>query len=59
MFLLGIALQYLKKNQYQILRRPLGLWAFVWAALHISSYLLLELSLDVKLFLASLPVAHI
>ncbi|QLB17186.1 sulfoxide reductase heme-binding subunit YedZ [Mannheimia varigena] len=54
MFLLGIALQYLKKNQYQILRRPLGLWAFAWAALHISSYLLLELSLDVKLFFSEL-----
>ncbi|WP_301098785.1 protein-methionine-sulfoxide reductase heme-binding subunit MsrQ [Otariodibacter sp.] len=50
MFLLGIILQILKKNQYQILRRPLGLWAFAWAVLHVASYLFLELGLDISLF---------
>lgn len=54
MFLLGILLQLLRKNQYQTLRRPLGLWAFVWALLHLSSYLVLELGLDVKLFFSEL-----
>lgn len=54
MFLVGILLQILKKNQYQILRRPLGLWAFVWALLHVSSYLFLELGLDFPLFLNEL-----
>lgn len=54
MFLLGIALQLLNKNQYQILRRPLGLWAFTWAVLHIFSYLFLELGLDFSLFFSEL-----
>lgn len=52
MFLLGILLQILNKNQYQILRRPLGLWAFVWALLHVCGYLVLELGLDFSLFLS-------
>ncbi|AAP96638.1 sulfoxide reductase heme-binding subunit YedZ [[Haemophilus] ducreyi] len=54
MFLLGIVLQLLNKNQYQVLRRPLGLWAFAWALLHVASYLVLELSLDVSLFFSEL-----
>lgn len=54
MFLLGIVLQILRKNQYQILRRPLGLWAFFWALLHVSSYLVLELGFDLALFLSEL-----
>ena len=56
MFLLGMVLQLLKKNQYQILRRPLGLWAFVWALLHVASYLFLELGLDFSLFVNELVV---
>ncbi|WP_249962601.1 protein-methionine-sulfoxide reductase heme-binding subunit MsrQ [Histophilus somni] len=51
MFLLSILLQLLNKNQYQILRRPLGLWAFVWGLLHVASYLFLELGLDFSLFI--------
>ncbi|WP_150538243.1 protein-methionine-sulfoxide reductase heme-binding subunit MsrQ [Actinobacillus vicugnae] len=54
MFLLGIVLQILNKNQYQILRRPLGLWAFVWALLHVCGYLVLELGLDFSLFISEL-----
>ncbi|WP_373767958.1 protein-methionine-sulfoxide reductase heme-binding subunit MsrQ [Glaesserella sp.] len=54
MFLLGIVLQWLKKNQYQILRRPLGLWTFVWVTLHITAYLVLELGLDLSLFFSEL-----
>ncbi|OOF58614.1 protein-methionine-sulfoxide reductase heme-binding subunit MsrQ [Rodentibacter myodis] len=54
MFLVGIMLQVLRKNQYQILRRPLGLWAFVWAALHVTSYFMLELGQDVRLFFSEL-----
>lgn len=54
MFILGIFLQILNKNQYQILRRPLGLWAFTWAILHIASYVFLELGLDLTLFLSEL-----
>lgn len=50
MFWLGIFLQMLGKNHYQILRRPLGLWAFMWATLHVASYLILELGLDFTLF---------
>ncbi|WP_018652821.1 protein-methionine-sulfoxide reductase heme-binding subunit MsrQ [Actinobacillus capsulatus] len=56
MFLLGIVLQVLNKNQYQILRRPLGLWAFTWALLHVCSYLVLELGLDFSLFVSELFV---
>lgn len=56
MFLLGIVLQILNKNQYQILRRPLGLWAFAWALLHVSSYLVLELGLDFSFFVSELFV---
>lgn len=56
MFLLGIVLQLLKKNQYQILRRPLGLWAFAWALLHVVSYLFLELGLDFSLFVNEIIV---
>lgn len=54
MFLLGIVLQALHKNQYQVLRRPLGLWAFFWAMLHVTSYFVLELGLDTKLFASEL-----
>ncbi|OOS00680.1 sulfoxide reductase heme-binding subunit YedZ [Canicola haemoglobinophilus] len=54
MFVLGILLQLLNKNQYQILRRPLGLWAFAWALLHVASYLFLELGLDFSLFVSEL-----
>lgn len=54
MFFVGIILQLLQKNQYQILRRPLGLWAFVWAALHITGYFTLELGLDINLFFSEL-----
>lgn len=54
MFLLGIVLQVINKNQYQILRRPLGLWAFTWALLHVSSYAFLELGLDISLLLSEL-----
>lgn len=54
MFGLGILLQLLNKNQYQILRRPLGLWAFAWACLHIASYGLLELGFDFSLFFSEL-----
>lgn len=54
MFILGIVLQLLNKNQYQILRRPLGIWAFVWAVLHVTSYAVLELGLDFSLFLSEL-----
>lgn len=54
MFLLGIVLQLLNKNQYQILRRPLGLWAFAWASLHVASFLFLELGFDVSLFVSEL-----
>ncbi|WGE88979.1 protein-methionine-sulfoxide reductase heme-binding subunit MsrQ [Actinobacillus arthritidis] len=54
MFVLGIMLQVLHKNQYQILRRPLGLWAFVWALLHMLSYLVLELGLDFSLFFSEI-----
>ncbi|MGX3021494.1 protein-methionine-sulfoxide reductase heme-binding subunit MsrQ [Ursidibacter sp. B-7004-1] len=54
MFLLGIILQLLNKNQYQILRRPLGLWAFFYALLHVASYLVLELNLDFHLFFKEL-----
>ncbi|MCK3655150.1 sulfoxide reductase heme-binding subunit YedZ [Pasteurellaceae bacterium Macca] len=54
MFVLGIILQLLKKNQYQILRRPLGLWAFAWALLHVSSYFALELGLDFSLFISEI-----
>ena len=54
MFLLGIFLQILNKNQYQILRRALGLWAFFWALLHVASYLVLELSFDFQLFFSEL-----
>lgn len=50
MFWLGIFLQILGKNHYQILRRPLGLWAFAWATLHVAGYLGLELGLDFALF---------
>ncbi|MDH2924720.1 sulfoxide reductase heme-binding subunit YedZ [Nicoletella semolina] len=50
MFLLGILLQLWQKNAYQILRRPLGLWAFFWAFLHMLSYFLLELGQDIALF---------
>lgn len=50
MFLLGIFLQLIGKNQYQILRRPLGLWAFVWAVAHLLSYLFLELGGELGLF---------
>ena len=56
MFLLGIVLQLLNKNQYQILRRPLGLWAFFYALLHVTSYLALELNLDFALFFKELVV---
>lgn len=51
MFLLGIFLQWQKRPQYQILRRPLGLWAFFWAGLHVAAYLSLELVGDIFLFL--------
>lgn len=51
MFGLGILLQLLGKNHYQILRRPLGLWAFAWAALHIGCYVWLDLGLDISLFI--------
>ncbi|KAE9532244.1 protein-methionine-sulfoxide reductase heme-binding subunit MsrQ [Ursidibacter arcticus] len=54
MFLLGIVLQLRNKNQYQILRRPLGLWAFFYALLHVASYLVLELNLDFTLFFKEL-----
>lgn len=54
MFLLGILLQLFDKNQYQILRRPLGLWAFIWALLHLSSYFVLELGGDLVLFTSEL-----
>lgn len=54
MFVLGIVLQLLNKNQYQILRRPLGLWAFAWALLHVASYLFLELNLELNLFVSEL-----
>ncbi|QGM79914.1 protein-methionine-sulfoxide reductase heme-binding subunit MsrQ [Otariodibacter oris] len=54
MFLLGIVLQIIQKNQYQILRRPLGLWAFAWAVLHVASYLFLELGLDLSLFFSEI-----
>lgn len=54
MFGLGIVLQLLNQNQLQILRRPLGLWAFAWAVLHIASYAFLELGLDVNLLFAEL-----
>ncbi|MDO4698754.1 MAG: protein-methionine-sulfoxide reductase heme-binding subunit MsrQ [Pasteurellaceae bacterium] len=56
MFLLGIVLQLLNKNQYQILRRPLGLWAFAWASLHIASFLFLELGFDFNLFFSELTI---
>lgn len=54
MFFVGIILQLLRKNQYQILRRPLGLWTFVWAALHVTSYFMLELGQDIGLFFSEL-----
>lgn len=54
MFLLGILLQLFDKNQYQILRRPLGLWAFIWALLHLFSYFILELGGDLTLFTSEL-----
>ncbi|KAE9542157.1 sulfoxide reductase heme-binding subunit YedZ [Ursidibacter maritimus] len=54
MFLLGIVLQLVNKNQYQILRRPLGLWAFFYALLHVASYLALELNFDFTLFFEEL-----
>lgn len=50
-FILGILLQWVKLPQYQILRRPLGLWAFGYALCHIIAYLWLELALDGRLFL--------
>lgn len=50
MFLLGIFLQWRQLNQYQILRRALGLWVFSYAVLHVSAFLWLELALDVRLF---------
>ncbi|QLB12469.1 sulfoxide reductase heme-binding subunit YedZ [Bisgaardia hudsonensis] len=50
MFILGIILQIINKNQYQVLRRALGLWAFFWAVLHVASYLVLELGSDINLF---------
>lgn len=53
-FVLGIALFLLKRPQFQILRRPLGIWAWVYATLHIFSYFLLELGGEVRLFLHEL-----
>lgn len=54
MFLLGIIVQKLGLNHYQILRRPLGLWAFFAALLHLLAYLALELGLDLALFVSEL-----
>lgn len=54
MFVLGIVLQLLNQNQFQILRRPLGLWAFAWAVLHVASYAFLELGLNFSLLLSEL-----
>lgn len=36
----------LKTGALMRLRRPLGLWALVWASLHLGSWLLLDLQLD-------------
>ncbi|QIW16003.1 sulfoxide reductase heme-binding subunit YedZ [Pasteurellaceae bacterium RH1A] len=54
MFLLGIVLFLLKKNQYQILRRALGLWAWFYALLHVASYFVLELGSDLPLFIGEI-----
>lgn len=54
MFLLGIVLELLQRNGWQILRRPIGLWACFWATLHLASYFLLELNRDTALFVAEL-----
>lgn len=50
MFLLGMFLHWRQRYDYQILRRPLGLWAFFYALLHIGTFLWLELALDLNLF---------
>lgn len=54
MFILGIALFLLKQPQLQILRRPLGLWSWIYVSLHICTYLALELGLSFSLFLNEL-----
>ncbi|NBI12979.1 sulfoxide reductase heme-binding subunit YedZ [[Haemophilus] felis] len=50
MFILGIVLFLLKQPQLQILRRPLGLWSWIYVSLHICTYLVLELGLEFSLF---------
>jgi sulfoxide reductase heme-binding subunit YedZ len=44
----------LKKPFLHRLRRPLGLWAFVWASLHIASWVVFDLGLEWGLIAAEL-----
>lgn len=56
LFVLGILFFVLKRPHLQILRRPLGIWAWFYVLLHIMAYLLLELGLDLSLFLRELSL---
>jgi len=46
--------KYLRQGQLVTLRRPIGLYAFVYAACHFTSYLLFELQLEWSLLFSEL-----
>lgn len=46
--------KYLRQGQLVTLRRPIGIYAFLYAACHFTSYLLFELQLEWSLLLSEL-----
>lgn len=58
LFLLRLWVIFTKSFKYQVLHRPLGMWAFMYMILHILSYFLLELGGDFPLLMNEIATRY-